>query len=113
MTKKEYLEYCGTIAAAVSDRPFENDAESVVFRHSDTLKWFALVMELDSGTVVNLKCKPMEADFLRSAYKGVTPAYHMNKTHWNSVYIESDVPDDEIRRMTMNSFCLTARKTKK
>ena len=32
----------------------------------------------------------MEADLLRSAYTGVRPGYHMNKTHWNTVYLESE-----------------------
>jgi len=110
MTKNEYLEFCGTIAAAVSDTPFENDAESVVIRHRDTRKWFAIVMELNGKTIVNLKCEPDEADFLRSAYEGVIPAYHMNKTHWNTVFLDSDVPEDEIVRMTMTSFKLTIKK---
>ncbi|MCM1059062.1 MAG: MmcQ/YjbR family DNA-binding protein [Eubacterium sp.] len=110
MNRNEYLEFCGTIAAAVSDTPFENDAESVVIRHRDTRKWFALVMELDGKTIVNLKCEPMEADFLRNAYSGVIPAYHMNKTHWNTVFLDSDVPDEEVKRMTVNSFLLTGKK---
>lgn len=113
MTKNEYLEFCGTIAAAVSDTPFEDDAESVVIRHRDTRKWFALVMNLNGKDIVNLKCEPMEADFLRSAYEGVIPAYHMNKTHWNTVFLESDVPDEEIKRLTENSFELTMKKTRR
>ena len=113
MTKNEYLEFCGTIAAAVSDTPFEDDAESVVIRHRYTRKWFALVMKLNGKDIVNLKCEPMEADFLRNAYEGVIPAYHMNKTHWNTVFLESDVPDEEIRRMTENSFELTLKKKKR
>lgn len=113
MTKNEYLEFCGTIAAAVSDTPFEDDAKSVVIRHRDTRKWFALVMNLSGRDIVNLKCEPMEADFLRNAYEGVVPAYHMNKVHWNTVFLESDVPDEEIKRMTENSFGLTEKKTRR
>lgn len=113
MTRNKYLDFCGTIAAAVMDSPFDNDAESVVIRHRDTRKWFGLVMELNGKTIVNLKCEPMEADFLRAAYEGVIPAYHMNKVHWNTVFLESDVPDEEIYRMTMNSFELTSKKKKR
>ncbi len=112
MTREKYIEYCKTIAGATLDNPFE-DIEAVVVRHSDNRKWFALIMEVDGKYLVNLKCEPMEADFLRGAYEGVTPAYHMNKTHWNSVYLESDVPDEEIENMTMKSFELTMKKVKK
>ena len=113
MTKNEYLEFCGTIAAAVSDTPFDNDAESVVIRRRDTRKWFALVMKLNGKSIVNLKCEPIEADFLRNAYNGIIPAYHMNKTHWNTVFLDSDVPDEEIKRMTLNSLELISKKPKR
>ena len=110
MTRDEYLEYCGTIVGAVMDKPFRNDDYSTVVRHIDTMKWFGLLMLLDGKDVVDLKCDPMEAEFLRSAYSGVIPAYHMNKVHWNTVFLDSDVPDEEIFRMTMNSYDLTAKK---
>lgn len=113
MTRDEYLEYCGTIVGAALDKPFPDDKDSVAARHIDTLKWFGLVMLLDGKDIVNLKCEPMEAEFLRSAYSGVIPAYHMNKVHWNTVFLASDVPDDEIFRMTMNSFELTAKRKKR
>lgn len=70
-------------------------------------------MELDGRVIVNLKCDPMQADFLRRIYKGIVPAYHMNKTHWNTVYLDSDVPDEEIENMTLESFNLTEKPKKK
>lgn len=113
MTRDEYLEYCGTISGAALDKPFPDDNTSVAARHTDTLKWFGLIMQLDGRDIVNLKCEPMEAEFLRSAYSGVIPAYHMNKVHWNSVFLDSDVPDEEIFRMTLNSYELTSKMKKR
>lgn len=112
MTRNKYIKYLETIAGASLDTPFDDDGESIVARHRDTRKWFALIMKLDDKDIVNLKCEPMEADFLRDAYKGVIPAYHMNKTHWNTVYLDSDVPDEELKRMTDTSYTLTMKKTK-
>ena len=112
MTRENYIKYLETIAGAVLDMPFD-DGESIVARHGDTKKWFALIMKLNDKDIVNLKCEPMEADFLRNAYTGVIPAYHMNKIHWNTVYLDSDVPEDEIKRMTDSSFSLTMKKLKK
>lgn len=111
MTKEEYLEFCGNLGGAELDSPFSEDFESVVARHSVGRKWFALVMKLGEKWVVNLKCEPMEADFLRKIYEGVIPAYHMNKTHWNTVFLDSDVPREEIERMTLSSFELTEKKS--
>lgn len=94
------------------DQPFEEDFSTYVARHYDSRKWFALIFDVKGKPAVNLKCDPMEADFLRRVYEGVTPAYHMNKTHWNTVYFDSDVPDDEFIRMTEISFNLTRKKRK-
>jgi predicted DNA-binding protein (MmcQ/YjbR family) len=62
---------------------------------------------------LNLKCNPMEADFMRQVYSGVIPGYHMNKTHWNTVIIGSDVPREEIIRMIRHSYELTMPKARK
>lgn len=113
MTKKDFVEFCENIGGAEVDKPFPNDFESTVARHSDSKKWFALVMEYKGKQIVNLKCDPMEADFLRSVYSGVIPAYHMNKEHWNTVFLDSDIPAEEIERMTLASFALTEKNKKR
>lgn len=110
MIKQELIDFALTLSGAAADCPFEGDSETTVLRHSDTGKWFGIIMLHNGGYIVNLKCEPLHADFLRGVYKGVTPAYHMNKVHWNSVYLDSDVPDDEIKNMVDESFRLTGRK---
>jgi predicted DNA-binding protein (MmcQ/YjbR family) len=62
---------------------------------------------------INLKCDPIEADFLRSAFADVKPGWHMNKIHWNTVYTVGDVPDEELRRMIEHSYDLIKPKIKK
>lgn len=103
------IDHCLTYADAAADRPFD-DFNTVVLRHKSNRKWFALLLELDGRLCVNVKCDPAEADFLRRAYTGVTPAWHMNKVHWNTVEVNSDVPDGALRGMIEQSFRLTAPK---
>ena len=110
MDRKRLIEFALTYTEAGADSPFEDTPETVVLRHKDTGKWFGLIMKLPDGDAVNLKCEPMNADFLRGVYKGVIPAYHMNKTHWNTVFLSSDVPDEELERMVEDSFHLTQKK---
>lgn len=112
MTKKQYLDFCKTIPGSIIDQPFNGDYITYTARHSDSGKWFALIMELDGKPIVNLKCEPMQADFFRSVYKSVIPAYHMNKTHWNTVFLQGDTPDEVIRQMTFDSFKLTDKRGK-
>lgn len=110
MTRDEFLDFCRSIPGASVDQPFEEDFESYVARHTLSRKWFALLMLHEGKYIVNLKCDPQEADLLRKLFEGVIPAYHMNKVHWNTVILESDVPDEETRRMIMNSFELTDKR---
>ena len=80
-------------------------------RHFGNKRVFAFISERN-GLFVNLKCDPTEADFLRRTFKSVTPAYHMNKTHWNTVVINGDVPIGLLREMIKSSYNLTKPKKK-
>jgi len=109
MDKQTYLDWCRGLEGTVVDQPFEADFESFIVRHADTRKWFAAVLEHGGCGFVNLKCDPIEGEFLRSVFSGITPGYHMNKTHWISVYFESDVSDELLRQLTLVSKRLTGR----
>lgn len=113
MTKEEYLDFCGSIAGATYDQPFNEDFQSTALRHWDTKKWFGLLMLHNDRWIVNLKLKPEEVLFYRDIYKGMTEAYHMNKVHWITLYLDSDVPTEEIEDLTLRSFELTKSKDKK
>lgn len=105
MTKEEYLDFCGSIAGATYDQPFNEDFQSTALRHWDTKKWFGLLMLHNDRWIVNLKLKPEEVL--------LTEAYHMNKVHWITLYLDSDVPTLEIEDLTLRSFELTKSKDKK
>ena len=113
MNRQAYLDWCGQLENTIVDQPFEADFNSWIVRHADTRKWFAAVLEHAGRRFVNLKCDPIESEFLRSVYEGITPGYHMNKTHWISVYFESDVPDELLRQLTLVSRRLTDKSKRK
>lgn len=51
-------------------------------------KWFMLI-ELDTPEPrIAVKLKPEHGQELREQYDGVKPAYHMNKKHWNDLYLD-------------------------
>lgn len=81
-------------------------------RHPSGGKWFACIMHLQGKLCINLKCDPVRSEFLRRTYKGVYPAWHMNKEHWNTVEVNS-VPKGELFAMIAHSFELTAPKNTK
>jgi predicted DNA-binding protein (MmcQ/YjbR family) len=64
---------------------------------------FAL-LDVDSFEQVNLKCAPDKAVDLREQYNGILPGYHMNKTHWNTVRVNEDVPVEMIYSLVDESY---------
>ena len=111
MTKQELIEYCNTRSSVYEDYPF--DDVTAVMRHKSNKKMFSLIGEKDGVAYINLKCEPIQADFFRSVYKSVTPGWHMNKIHWNTVTMGGDVPSEELFSMIEHSFDLTKSKIKK
>ncbi|MGB5377438.1 MmcQ/YjbR family DNA-binding protein, partial [Muriicola sp.] len=77
-------------------------------------KMFALVPLERIPSQVNLKCDPERAIELRDQYDGIVmPAYHMSKTHWNTLYFEQ-LPSEILQELTEHSYDLVVSKfTKK
>ena len=62
----------------------------------------------------NLKCDPEYAIELREKYDGtITPGYHMNKKHWNTVILDGTIPVNELERMIDRSYGLVVKGLKK
>lgn len=108
-TRRELADYCLTFPGAYEDYPFGDDSWLAV-RHRGNKKTFAFIYIRDGAVKLNLKCDPMRSDFLRTAFPQVTPAYHMNKTHWNTVEPGGSLPDEELHGMISHSFDLTRPK---
>jgi predicted DNA-binding protein (MmcQ/YjbR family) len=73
-------------------------------------RMFATLGEEAGQARMNLKCEPNEALILRDIFSAVTPGYHMNKRHWNTVALDGSIPPGEIKRMIENSYALVVRK---
>ena len=112
MTKRDLIEYCLALPSVYEDYPFSDDFGWTVMRHRQNKKGFAHIFEREGHAWINLKCEPMKADFLRHVYLSVIPAYHMNKTHWNTIKLGGDVPQDELKRMIERSYNLIKPKVK-
>lgn len=108
-SRKEIIDFCLTFEGGYEDYPFD-DFNWTVMRRRDTKRGFAWIFEHQGKLWLNLKCDPDWAEFFRSTYKSVIPAYHMNKKHWNSVILDGTVPDAEIRNMIKESYLLCSKK---
>ena len=109
MDLAEFREYCLTKPSATEGTPFGPDV--LVFKVGG--KMFALAALDEVPPTVNLKCDPDLALDLRDRYEQVRAGYHMNKKHWNTVEIESGIPDIELRKMIDHSYKLVIERLPK
>lgn len=108
-SKQEVITYCHSFEQVYEDYPF-HDSNWCVMRHKGSKKTFALIYNKDGHVWINVKCNPQWRDFWRSTFSSVVPAYHMNKTHWNSIILDGTVPKEDIKRMIGESYDLTKGK---
>ncbi|WP_312111067.1 MmcQ/YjbR family DNA-binding protein [Brevibacillus reuszeri] len=77
-------------------------------------KMFAMLGADSKGVpILTLKCDPARADELREIYEGIIPGYHMNKTHWNSHYFDTDIPEELWEVLIEHSYTLVLQKLPK
>lgn len=56
--------------------------------------------------ILTVKLLPEEGALARSVFSAVVPGYYMNKTHWNSVYVDGDVDEAAMRGFIDQSYRL-------
>ncbi|MBN2612391.1 MAG: MmcQ/YjbR family DNA-binding protein [Bacteroidales bacterium] len=108
MNIEQLRAYCLSKKGVTECFPF--DEQTLVFKVME--KMFALV-DLGGELSVNLKCDPGKALELREKYPSVKPGYHMNKNHWNTIYIDGSVGDKIIFEWIDDSYNLVYSKLPK
>ncbi len=106
MSPAELRDYCLSFPGAEETFPF--GPTTSVFKVAG--KMFALSQPDADSLRVSLKCEPRLAEALRAAHAAVTPGYHLNKRHWNTVTIDGSVPEEAIRDMIEDSYDLVVSK---
>jgi predicted DNA-binding protein (MmcQ/YjbR family) len=102
MTPQELKDACLSFAGAREEFPF--DETNSVFKVVG--KIFAISRLGGSPLRVSLKCEPELAVQLRTTYPAITPGYHLNKRHWNTVVLDGSVPDRLVLDMIEDSYDL-------
>jgi predicted DNA-binding protein (MmcQ/YjbR family) len=108
MDIEEVREYCLKKKEVSESFPFDED--SLVFKVVDKI---FLIANLNPPFSINIKCDPEKAVELREHYKAVTPGYHMNKLHWNTVALENNLPNELIKEWIDNSYNLAVKSLSK
>ncbi|MBP1083952.1 MmcQ/YjbR family DNA-binding protein [Bacillus capparidis] len=102
--------YCLKLPGAVHD--YQADWKADRFQVGE--KMFAMIGGHPTGKpILSLKCNPEYAEELRESYEGIMPGYYLNKTHWNSIYIDSDLPEELWEKLIIHSYTLVFQKLTK
>lgn len=99
MNIESFREYCISKKGVTEEFPF--DSQTLVFKVVG--KMFSLT-NIDLFESVNLKCDPEWSMELREKYTSIIPGFHMNKKHWNTVYIDGSEKDSLIKEWIDHSY---------
>ena len=101
MDANEILDYC--LAKKGVEETFPFDKETLVMKVGG--KMFLLMSLEKQPLSIAVKTDPEWSEELREKHPQITGAYHMNKTHWNSVLCEG-LKSDLIKKMIDHSYDL-------
>lgn len=99
MNIEDLYNFCMSIHGAEASTPF--DDVTIVMKVMG--KMFAFIPSESERLCITLKCDPEKSEALREEYVCVEPAFHMNKTYWNTLYVTGEMADDEIKNWIRHS----------
>lgn len=109
MNIEEIREYCLSKTGVTESLPFNDTA--LVFKVMG--KMFALLDLSEEERGLTLKCDPDLAIGLREHYSEVTPAWHFNKQHWNTVDLNGNISPVQLIKWIDHSYTLIEKNLKK
>lgn len=105
MNIQQFYEFCLNKKGVTEHFPFDED--TLVFKVGGKMFVLSSLKQWEQGNAsLNLKCDPERAEELRAEYDAINPGYHMSKVHWNTVDLNSDVPDKMICSLINDSYDL-------
>lgn len=101
MNIEELREYCLSIKGASESFPF--DDSTLVFKIMNKMFAYLSLVPKDGCFRVNLKCDIERNLALQERFRGVGQCRHTTSKMWNSIGLESDLPDQLIKELINHS----------
>jgi len=109
MTFEEFKAYCLAKKGVVEAYPFGDMA--AWFKVGEKafcwtyVEMFVMNDEMHPAfTFVNCKCDPEQALEWREEYSAVKPGWHQSKKHWNSVFMDGSLSDEDFKVMIDHAY---------
>jgi predicted DNA-binding protein (MmcQ/YjbR family) len=101
----EVTAYCRSRPGASATTPF--GPSPLVFKAAGRM--FALIGHHDERPVISLKADPERSLLLRTSFAAITPGYHLNKEHWNTLVLDGSLPASLVTELIDHSHDLVVR----
>lgn len=105
MDHKTVEDYILSMPNALLDYPFGEGV--AVYKAGD--KMFALISEGKDPVRISLKADPKLSETLRGNYESVSPGYHLNKKHWNTIVLSGQLGWPEVQDLIRHSYQLVTK----
>ena len=102
LTGAQLRRHCLGLPGTTEEFPFRPGLS--VFKVSG--KVFALAPLKTRAPARQPQVRAALAEQLRDTYAAITPGYHLNKRHWNTVEVDGSVPDRLVLDMVEDSYDL-------
>ncbi|MSP57945.1 MAG: MmcQ-like protein [Flavobacteriales bacterium] len=100
-------QYCESKPLVTAGFPF--DETTIVWKVEGKIFCIGDIKHFES---IALKCDPEKAQLLRQEHSQISGAYHMNKTHWNTIIFDG-LSQSLLESLITHSFELVVRKLPK
>lgn len=105
MNAEELRDFAFTLSGTSESLPF--DKNTLVFKVLDKMY---LLFDLENFNFINVKCDPEIAISLREQHSEISGAYHMSKTHWNSIATNGSLSETFLKDQVRNSYAMVRSK---
>lgn len=106
MDTEEFRDFCLSLPGATEKMPFQafKSAQNVLAFYIG--RHIFCFYDIEKFVACTVKCPPEQIPLLREKYEGITPPYNLSPKYWIGITFNSDVPDDELRRLVTQSYHL-------
>ena len=113
MNRSQLDKYITDYYGVTAERLFEKNPGFQAYRHNDTKKWFAMIMDLPESRLGLDGQKIIDVVNLKWLEQGFYAGYHMNKENWITLALDDRVPDEKLRMLVDMSYELTRKKLRR
>jgi len=104
MNIEDLRDYCLSKPGTTEGMPFGE--QTLVFKVGGKI---FLLIGLERANRFNAKCDPERAIELREQHHEIIPGFHMNKKHWNTVYLDGGLTPALVRELIDHSYDLVLK----